>query len=293
MTSPSSINQYYADPVLASTAGHSLLTDMLIAYIQSQVCIAWSAAVGSGAALPVYHSLGAQVGKSPKDASGLFGGLRKGGAMIAAEDIDAPRPRTPVGRPPGLQVPVSRISSRPSDFSGHVYEEIAPMCVSANDLVNPLPPSLFYGSGWHAHHPPPMGVPATESTSHYWYSTSPTSRLRIPLIVGAGDVGIYYVREPRAVLGSEGGSVVECWVDDNYDGRGIIDNEGDSDEEEAAWVLSCFCLGHSSCADLYLNQRLRVIDRGVARGSHYVECVLMGTEGISVPPFKLIGVFTT
>jgi hypothetical protein len=207
---------------------------MLIAYIQSQVCIAWSAAVGSGAALPVYYTLGAPAGSPPKDASGLFGGLRKGGAVIAAEGLDAPRLRTPLGRPAGLQVPVSRISSRPSDLSAHLYEEIAPMCVSANDLVNPLPPSLFYGSGWLTHHPPPTGVPATDSTSHYWYSTSPTSRLRIPLIVGAGDIGIYHVREPRAVLGTEGSSAVECWVDDNYDGRVIIDNEGDSDEEEAA-----------------------------------------------------------
>jgi hypothetical protein len=36
-----------------------------------------------------------------------------------------------------------------------------------------------------------------------------------------------------------------------------------------------------------------MIDRGVAKGSHFVECVLMGVEEISVPPFKLIGVFTT
>jgi hypothetical protein len=261
ITSPSSISRYYADPVLASLAGHSLLADMLIAYIQSQVCIAWSAAVGSGAALPIYYALGGQAGTSPKDASGLFGGLRKGGGgggggggvgpgpMIAAEDLDAPRPRTPVGRPAGLQVPVSRISSRPSDLSGQTYEEIAPMCVSANDLVNPLPPSLFYGSGWHTHHPPPSGVPITDGTSHYWYSTTPTSRLRIPLIVGAGDLGVYYVREPRAVLGSEGSSAVECWVDDNYDGRVVIVNEGDSDEEEAAWVLF-FLSCHSSHVDL-------------------------------------------
>lgn len=202
---------------------------MLIAYIQSQVCVAWSAARGSGAALPVYYPLGAQNGNSPKDATGLFGGkgLRKGN-----DDPDAPRQRPANGgHPPGLQVPVSRISDRPSDLDS--YEEIAMMCVSANDLVNPLPPSLFQGTGWQAHHPPPTGVPLTDSTSHYWYSTLPTSRLRIPLIVGAGDIGIYYVREPRAVLGSEGSSAVDCWVDDNYSGRVIVDNEGDSDEEEA------------------------------------------------------------
>ena len=218
---------------MASTAGHGLLADMLIAYIQSQVCVAWSAARGSGAALPLYYPLGAQNGNSHKDATGLFGGkgLRKGN-----DDPDAPRPRPANGHSPGLQVPVSRIADRPSDLDSHEYEEIAPMCVSANDLVNPLPPSLFQGTGWQTYHPPPSGVPITDSTSHYWYSTLPTSRLRIPLTVGAGDISVYYVREPRAVLGSEGSSAVDCWVDDNHGGRVLIDNGGDSDSEEATWV---------------------------------------------------------
>lgn len=241
ITSPSSIAKYYADPILANTEGHGVLADMLISYIQSQVCVAWSAARGSGSALPVFYTLGSQAGTSPKDATGLFGGkgLRKGSPVIP-DDPDAARPRPPPGHAVGLQVPMSRIGSRPSDLHSLEYEEIAPMCVSANDLVNPLPPSLFHGSGWHAFHPPPTGVPATDSISHYWFSTLPTSRLRVPLIVGAGDVGIYYIREPRAVLASEGSSAIECWVDDNYDGRVIIDNEGDTDSEEAAYVSLFF-----------------------------------------------------
>jgi hypothetical protein len=183
----------------------------------------------------VYYTLGVQAGTSPKDATGLFGGkgLRKGDPALP-DDPDAPRPRAPAGHASGLQVPLSRIGSRPSDLADQEHEEIAPTCVSANDLVNPLPPSLFHGSGWHAHHPPPMGVPTTDGTSHYWFSTLPTSRLRVPLIIGAGDVGIYYVREPRAVLGSEGSSAIECWVDDNHDGRVVIDNESNSGSEEAA-----------------------------------------------------------
>jgi hypothetical protein len=240
ITSPSSISRYFADPILASTAGHGLLADMLVAYVQSQVCVAWTAARGSGAVLPLYFPLGAQNGNSHKDATGLFGGkgLRKGN-----DDPDAPR-RPANGHAPGLQVPASRISDRPEDLNSIVYEEIAPMCVSANDLVNPLPPSLFQGSGWQTYHPPPTSVPITDSASHYWYSTLPTSRLRIPLMVGAGDISIYYVREPRAVLGSEGSSAVDCWVDDNYGGRVLIDNEGDSDSEEATYVshFSSCCL---------------------------------------------------
>ncbi|KAH9034767.1 hypothetical protein EDB85DRAFT_1863703 [Lactarius pseudohatsudake] len=277
ITSPNSISRYYADPILANTAGHGLLADILIAYIQSQVCVAWSAARGSGAALPIYYTLGVQAGTPPKDATGLFGGKgpRKGAAAPAAAlaDPDAPRPRAATGHGVGgLQVPASRIGSRPSDMSPRVYEEIAPACVSANDLVNPLPPSLFYGSGWNAHHPPQTSVPVTSSASHYWYSTLPTSRLRVPLSVGAGDIGIYYVREPRSVLGAEGSSAIDCWVDDNYTGKVTIDNEADNNDEEAT---------------------LQLIDHNVARGSHYVECVLLGSEGASVPPFKIIGIFAT
>ena len=231
ISSPSSINKYYADPILANTAGHGLLADMLIAYIQSQVCVAWSAARGHGSALPVFYTLGSQTGNTPKDATGLFGGkgLRKGGPAVP-DDPDASRPRTPPGHAPGLQVPMSRIGSRPSDLSSYDFEEIAPMCVSANDLVNPLPPSLFQGTGWHAFHPPPTGVPVTDTISHYWFSTYPDSRLRVPLVVGSGDIGVYYIREP---LAPEGGSSIECWVDDNYEGRVTITNEGDSDSAEA------------------------------------------------------------
>jgi hypothetical protein len=59
-------------------------------------------------------------------------------------------------------------------------------------------------------------------------------------------------------------------------------------------LRECFFFNLAVClVDLQLNARLRMIDRGVAQGSHYVECILMGIEDISVPPFKLIGVFTT
>jgi hypothetical protein len=248
ISSPSSITRYYADPVLANAAGHGLLADTLIAYIQSQVCVAWSAAKGSGAALPIYYTLGVHAGTPPKDATGLFGGKgpRKGaagaaGAPVAGAgapapaDAEAPRPRAASGHNPfGLQVPASRIGSQPGDMSMRTHEEIAPACVSANDLVNPLPPSIFYGSGWNAYHPPQTTIPIITSASHYWYSTLPTSRFRVPISIGAGDIGIYYVLEPRAVLGSEGPSSVDCWVDDNYLGRVTIDNEGNTDEEVAA-----------------------------------------------------------
>ena len=43
------------------------------------------------------------------------------------------------------------------------------------------------------------------------------------VVVSAGDVGIYYLREPMPEGGVEG-AAVECWVDDNYAGRVLIEN---------------------------------------------------------------------
>ena len=43
-----------------------------------------------------------------------------------------------------------------------------------------------------------------------------------------------------------------------------------------------------------LHIRLQIIDRHVPRGSHYVECQLLGEEDDrNVPPFKIIGIFAT
>lgn len=55
------------------------------------------------------------------------------------------------------------------------------------------------------------------------------SRLRLSVNMGAGDVGIYYLKEPKSVVGVHG-STVNCWVDDNYEGRSQITNAGDVGE---------------------------------------------------------------
>ena len=57
--------------------------------------------------------------------------------------------------------------------------------------------------------------------------------------------------------------------------------------------LPCFsfCLGVGW--GLLVRCRLEIIDRFVSRGSHFVECVLLGEEGLGVPAFKIIGVFST
>ena len=245
MAEPSSINKYYVDPVLANPAGHEIISDVLVSYFQSQVCTTWAAIMGHSAeALPSPASAVFPDGqaKQPTDARGLFGGVadRKGAAGAAAPEFEHGGDRAAAGvlpaavvadreaaavrapsQDPRLRVPPVRINQKPSDLEAFPFQEVAPYCVSANDLVNPLPLALFAGSGWAAYHPPP-GAAELASHAHYFYSTLPTSKLRVSILAGAGDVAVYYVREPAERVGL--GSAVECWVDDNYAGAVVLEN---------------------------------------------------------------------
>jgi hypothetical protein len=273
MRDPDSIAKLYTDPVLASPAGHELISEALIAYLQSQICTAWSVASGqSFDAVPLRTTFDPPVG----DGHGLFGGLgqRKPGVpeLDAQDSSDAEEAKLASLPPssalhPALHVPHARMATRPNE--NRAFREVAPFCVSANDLINPLPPSLFYGSGWLAFHPS-MGSSSLNTKAHYFHSALPTSKLRVPITVGAGDVAVYYVKEPFRDVGE--GSAVECWVDDNYAGARTLENAADVGEPTAA---------------------LYYIDHYVSRGPHFVECQLMGEEGKSVPVFKIIGIFAT
>ncbi|KAG1792031.1 uncharacterized protein HD556DRAFT_1482844 [Suillus plorans] len=280
MANPDLIKPYFADPILANPAGHELITDVLVSYFQSQICAAWSTARGhSYETIPIMMSHGYLPGADTH----LFGGV---GARKGAAVPEPPRPvddgaeaekkhalalaqaeSHPIPIYPELRIPPVRINTRLKDPLP--FEEVAPFCASANDLVNPVPPSLFYGSGWAVAHPPAGSSPLL-TAGYYWYSSLPTSRLRVPIKVGAGDVGIYYLKEPMSRIGE--GSEIECWVDDNFRGAVIIGNAGHVSEGAPT---------------------LTMIDQFVTRGSHFIECVLLGDEGQSVPPFKIIGVFAT
>jgi len=304
MTDPNYVlRKYYADPVLANPTGHGMLADVLISYFQSRICAAWASAVGTshetilGPGVPTLED-----GKPSFDIKNLFGGVgqRIGAAGAGAfepvlnanpEDAKAnAKPaenKQPENAVPGLKdapssnimypllrVPPTRINDRPSSESPR---EIQPFCVSANDLVNPLPSSVFSGSGagWSVYHPPP-GSAELSSHAHYWYSTLPTSRLRVGIQVGNGDIGIYFMKEPVAAPDGTGvgvGSAVECWVDDNYQGAVVIEN--------AAYIAEPV-------------PTLVMIDHNVGEGSHFAECQLMGEEDDrGVAPFKIIGIFAS
>ncbi|KAF8523701.1 hypothetical protein BU17DRAFT_43654 [Hysterangium stoloniferum] len=272
LTAPETLNTYFADPVLANEGGHQLLADVLISYFQSQVCIAWASVTGTGFEVPAFPMGGSK--ETPTDAKGLFGGvgMRKGPNEA---DRGADRPlREGLANDDGFpgsdfapfRVPPARLSARPSDLAN--FREVRPFCVSANDLINPLPPSLFYGSGWHAYHP---SKAASETDPHYWYSTLPTSKLRIPMKMGNGDVAIYYWREDEEYDDVRSG--IKCWVDDNISGARTIWNQ----EVGAGGA----------------GPTLKIIDHFVDTGSHFIQCELLGEEGRGVPPFKILGIFAT
>jgi hypothetical protein len=232
--SQDTLKTYYADPILANAAGHDVLADVLIAYMQMQVCTVWSGATGhSYDTLPLLAADAVNV-KQPTDARALFGGIgqRPGGAageegVRPPEAKGAKHPKLSDngrGLTAHMQVPAARINTRPSDLESRPWIEVAPFCASANDLINPLPSSIFAGSGWRAVHPS-AGAQDLYVGEHYWEASMPGSRFRIPLQLGAGDVGVFYVREPRQDIGE--GSYVDCWVDDNVPGAKRISNAAD------------------------------------------------------------------
>lgn len=232
IANPSSIENYYVDPILANPTGHELMADFLIAYFQSQICSAWSAAMGQA-----FDIVSPLLTSEPSSDTTGWGPL--GGVGIKNDKWNDDDPEATGGKAEGslsnpLRLPQARIGSRPKE--NREFEEVQPFCVSANDLINPLPPSLFYGSGWHAQHPP-IGVSQVSSYSHYWYSTLPSSKLRVPIKVGSGEIGVYYLREPKAQVG-EAGSSVECWVDNNYAGAKSLSNAADVGEATPTWVFS-------------------------------------------------------
>jgi hypothetical protein len=184
MTNPVETRKsFYTDAVLANPSGHDLIADVLISYLMSQICAGWSATMGHAFDVP-FMGLDAQ---APGDAQLLGGvGLRPGMGMPGQENGD--NGEAALGGKAGMtKVPSARLDDRPSNILS--FREIEPFCASANDLISPLPPSLFYGSGW-AVYSPSKG----SDDRHYWYAEVPESRLRVPIRISHGNVAIYYIQ---------------------------------------------------------------------------------------------------
>ena len=165
---------FFVDPILANNEGHQLIADVLISYMMTQICAGWAATMGHAFDVPY---MGASSSES------LLGGTTAPTEDLASEGGGL------AAKMRAIRVPQAMLSDRPSDILR--FREVAPFCVSANDLINPLPPSHFFGSGWLAHHP---GKGAALEEKHYWYAEIAGSRFRVPVTLSAGDVAIYYLQ---------------------------------------------------------------------------------------------------
>ena len=67
---------------------------------------------------------------------------------------------------------------------------------------------------------------------------------------------------------SNGLGKAACWVDDNY--AGAVELTGSAEVADTTPTLT-------------------LIDQRVAAGPHYVECSILGKEGETTAPFKILG----
>lgn len=212
----------YHDSQHANHEGHDLMADVLISYFMSEICQAWGTHMGNTYAVNprALHAEGSAGGKAagaPVPLGGL--GLRPNQVPgQKAEDGAVSGEMTSVAA-----VPRMRIHDRPSALD--TFRETEPYCVSAADLVSPLPPSIFFGSGWRQH------TPKNKDDRFYWYAEQPGSRLRIPVKIGSGDVGVYYLQSPHGSTKRE--ATVKCQVDDNVGGAKTIHGNAEVEEEIA------------------------------------------------------------
>ncbi|KAL1407722.1 hypothetical protein Q8F55_007155 [Vanrija albida] len=239
---------FYSDAILANPTGHEAISDVLVSYLMTQICSGWATTLGHAFDVPYMGAPDSSVTSSnllsqDEDLEQQAGGL--------------------AAKQRAMRVPLARLADRPSDILS--FREVKPFCVSANDLINPLPPNHFSGSGWKAFHPKKGADPI-----HYWYSDIAGSRMRVPIDISAGQVAIYYLQGPDRKLA--GGA--DCWVDDDYE-HAVELTGGAPDVDDMTATLT-------------------VINDDVSAGKHFVECMLTGgKDGAKVPEFKLLGVFAT
>ncbi|TXT11313.1 uncharacterized protein COLE_01723 [Cutaneotrichosporon oleaginosum] len=245
------LSESYFGSHLINKDGHDMMADVVISYLMSQICTSWSSMLGYSFNTPALIISG-ESGSGVGPFGGL--GLRPNQEPGLPEKEDA----EPTGKNAALEVPSMRLQNLPNDAKD--FHEVQPYCVSAADLVNPLPESIFYGSGWVTYHPPENAI---GEDRFYWYAEQPTSRLRVPLRIGAGDVGIYFIQHPL----DKPAATVKCWVDDNMDGAKTLRGNAETEEPIAT---------------------LQLIDHNVSPGSHFVECMLDGEKGGPPLPFKIL-----
>lgn len=243
------IEKHFTDMILANSNGHKVIADVLIHYLQGQICHAWSTAKGYSFEVPMLDASAIDPDSHAEvdSSKGLFRGMddvRKG-EQIDDEDDEGnieKRKIIPihVADPATAHltsfVPPFLLTTRANIQGGsdaYRFKEVKPYCVSANDLINPLPATLFVGSGWHVARPKIAVLDSmTPADSYYWHATYPKSKLRVPVKTGSGDVAVWYLTQ-RADNDGKPPSEVQCWVDNNYPGAVTINGFGEGEPAPA------------------------------------------------------------
>ncbi|MBW0504757.1 hypothetical protein O181_044472 [Austropuccinia psidii MF-1] len=260
---------YFIDPVLANAKGHELLADTVIAFLESEICKVWDEAALeadlAGLSPPVLGDTAIISGLKANTGPSLLGGkgLRKGSEPGAeGDESSASLGLSKTAKAGYSKIPPYRIHDKPHTITS--FREIKPSCASANDLINPLPQSVFINSGWS----PVAPKPDAEDERHFWFSEIPGSLIKIPLKVGGGDIAVYYQKGPK----KDGWGSLKCWVDDNV--AGAVEIKGYWDQNFVKPVIT-------------------QIDRGVGKGPHYVVCELQGNPEVDTAKFKIYGIFSS
>ncbi|OXC65398.1 hypothetical protein C361_02228 [Cryptococcus neoformans Tu259-1] len=174
---------------------------------------------------------------------------------------------TPYSVPPvGMFTPLRDVVNPTNDdpITGEHITTIAQprlFCADANDKKNPMKPTQ--ADGWEPF--------AWNGEKHYWVSHKSGSRIRVDIKVNAGKVAVYYFRSQHYNLGD-----AKCWVDDN---------------EKGAVTLSGYWTKQYNVAVA------AYIDEKVTPGDHYVICEVLDSTSHPTNPeahhFRLTAVMAT
>lgn len=204
------MDTHFVDPVLMNESGHTALADIIISYLQSEICsfmesvsltqepITADASSSAKAARPIAVA-DEEVEGPPARFRGQIFHLDQD--LAAGSGYDKIKRSENLWRRTGI--PPFLMNDKPHELAR--FRDVKPYCITANNHLTPLPRKAFRGSGWLQKE----GSRGNKKGS--WYSTKPGSRLRIPVEVSAGDIFVQYLRPP---LG-EGHGRARCWVDDN------------------------------------------------------------------------------
>ncbi|WWC91519.1 uncharacterized protein L201_006465 [Kwoniella dendrophila CBS 6074] len=274
---------FQPDLVHPKARGHRILADLLISYLESELCML------THYGLPIVPSISDTV-ETTEDFSNFVDVPFRLDTLHLVDPVTPPKgweetfdleplsklknenrkfvlPTTPYYIPPvGIFTPLRDIvNPKQSDpeSSKHITGLIQPelFCADANDKENPMKPTT--SKGWKPF--------VWNGEKHYWVSDIPGSRIRVEIKVTAGRVAVYYFRSQHYNLGD-----AKCWVDDNE--KGAVHLAG-------YWKK------------LYNVAIVAYIDEKVTPGDHYVTCeVAQNTSHPTNPDahhFRLTAIMAT